>query len=95
MNPQIIVSAIIRLWSLQQFAGAIYALSYIPSQWRLLTNIGNKQEVVHESLWANFTSTGINVALTVLFGLILWIYAERIAGFVLATLGVPRASGPG
>jgi hypothetical protein len=91
MNTHIIVSAIVRLWSLQQFSGAIVTLSYIPSQWRMLNSIGNSQEVVHESLWANLTRAGLNVALTILFGVFLWIFAQRIAGFILVTLGQQRS----
>jgi hypothetical protein len=91
MNAHIIVSAIVRLWSLQQFEGAIVTLSYIPSQWRLLNNIGNSQEVVHQSLWESFTRAGLNVALTILFGVFLWVFAQRIAGFILATLGQQRS----
>lgn len=89
MNPQIIVSAIIRIWSLQQFFGAIVMIINLPSQlkWFRFSQISSMPDMVQESFWNSIRMIGVNLATAIIAGTILWIYAPRIAVFILKTLG--------
>lgn len=83
MDTRLIVAAIIRIWSLQQFYEALAKLINIPVLLDLISKTAGPSK---EALWKNLTIQCVYICIVAFVGIILWHFAPPISSFIIKKL---------
>jgi len=85
MESQLIISALIRLVSIQYVFGALLSCSSLPAHISMLAS--SMPDNVKGAGRDGLLSDATNIGFSLIVAIFLWIYAGRIATFVLKSLG--------
>ena len=84
MEPRLIISAVIRLVSLQYAFGALFHCLNLPAHISMLA--GSMSDTVKSAGRSGLVSDTMSIGSNLIIAVILWFLATHIASFVLKTL---------